>query len=390
MIIDLDELLGEETVILPQRENNLSELVDGQFISNEFGSYFLVEHTTDLCTKYGDFEVESPRINHIFLKQIGAKGTDIKPDKIIFIDTETTGLAGGTGTFAFMIGVGFVRENSFITKQYFMSDFGDEPAMLHDLEKELDNFEVMVSFNGKSFDIPLIKNRFTMQNFEDPIGDKLHIDLLHLSRRLWKNELESCSLGSLEYFILRFDRDLSSDILGSEIPDTYYNYLDTGDSSEIKNIFYHNEMDVLSMDILLNLLTDMFSLRFPSPQIKFSDYAVGKIYADNHELDIAKKYYEFFRQTATERLLFELSYLYKKTGEIDKAKSIWEIEAGNNKIYALIELAMQAEHAQRNFEVAKKFTEKAITLAELDILKTDKLLELYHRLTRLNNKIQNN
>src|SRR6185295_326430 len=121
-----------------------------------------------------------------------------------FLDTETTGLAGGTGTAAFLIGLGFVEDERFVVRQYFMRDYHEEAALLRGLAEDLARFRHLVTFNGRTFDIPLLESRYAMNRERFPLGKARHFDLLFPARRLWKARLESCRLQVLEAALLGF------------------------------------------------------------------------------------------------------------------------------------------------------------------------------------------
>jgi tetratricopeptide (TPR) repeat protein len=159
-----------------------------------------------------------------------------------FIDTETTGLAGGTGTVAFLIGAGWVEGNAFVLRQYFMRDYPDEAAVLHALEEDLGE-RPLVSFNGRSFDWPLLTTRWRMHRSRP--GQRAHLDLLTAARRLWSRTLHSHSLATLERHVLGLER--GEDLPGYMIPSAWFDYVRGGWAGTIAQAFRHNEIDVVSM-----------------------------------------------------------------------------------------------------------------------------------------------
>lgn len=176
----------------------------------------------------------------------------------LFLDTETTGLSGGTGTMAFLVGLGFFEEDRFLVLQAFLRNPGDEPAMIHFLAEFLPRFRLLVTFNGRGFDVPILQNRFVLARRPFPLDGVPHLDLLNPSRRLWRERLASCSLTALERDILQVVRD-QTDIPSGVIPLVYRDYLRTGDAREIPRILYHNRMDVLSMPVLAAYLGQVFA-----------------------------------------------------------------------------------------------------------------------------------
>ncbi|MCX8067429.1 MAG: ribonuclease H-like domain-containing protein [Anaerolineae bacterium] len=164
----------------------------------------------------------------------------------LFLDTETTGLSGGTGTMAFLVGLGFFEGERFRILQLFLRDPGDEPAMLQFLEEFLPRFSLLVTFNGRGFDLPILEARFILARRPFPLAATPHLDLLPPARRLWRERLPSRALTALERDVLGVLRD-QEDIPSGVIPLVYRDYLRTGDARELPRIFYHNRMDILSM-----------------------------------------------------------------------------------------------------------------------------------------------
>jgi uncharacterized protein YprB with RNaseH-like and TPR domain len=180
------------------------------------------------------------------LSQAGTPGIErLSRSSFAFIDTETTGLSGGTGTYAFLIGAGRFDGDDFHLAQFFLRDPYEEPAQLAALENFLAPCQAVVSFNGKAFDAPLLNARFTMHGWHSPLLDMSHIDLLHLARRLWRNRLPKRALIDLEAQILGAQRT-EEDVPGWMVPQLYADYLRDGNPQPLKSVFYHNSMDILS------------------------------------------------------------------------------------------------------------------------------------------------
>jgi uncharacterized protein YprB with RNaseH-like and TPR domain len=169
-------------------------------------------------------------------------------DSIVFLDTETTGLQGGTGMVPFLVGVGYFEGDNFQMAQFFIRDFDEEASMLHALGKLLERFQLIVTYNGATFDIPLLETRFTLTRFENPFSDMPHFDLLGGARRLWRNGHGSCRLMALEREIVAFLR--GRDVPGARIPRVYFDFINYGTSPELQGVFTHNVYDVISLAAL--------------------------------------------------------------------------------------------------------------------------------------------
>jgi len=166
--------------------------------------------------------------------------------EILFLDTETTGLAGGTGTIAFLTGVSWWDGKAFVTRQYFLPGPGNELAMLKDLARLAGGFAVVVTFNGASFDLPLLRTRARLNRLEDPLAALDVWDLLVPARRLWGNRLPDCRQQTLEREVCGLERG-PGDIDGSFIPQTWFDFLATGQPGLLPSVLTHNHRDMVGM-----------------------------------------------------------------------------------------------------------------------------------------------
>jgi uncharacterized protein YprB with RNaseH-like and TPR domain len=280
---------------------------------------------------------------------------DLNLDQYAFIDTETTGLAGGTGTYTFLIGVGRFEGDEFRLVQFFLQDPGVEIAQLAALSEFLAPCEVIVSFNGKSFDIPLINTRYIINGWPPPFSNVAHLDLLHLARRLWRARLQSCTLGNLESKILGTKRS-EHDVPGWMIPDLYFDYLHTGDARPLRGVFYHNEIDVVSLAALLNHMAGITCNPVPK-QVEYGldMLSIGKLYADLGFLKKAASIYQRglemsdLEEAAYWAGLRQLSFVHKKQGDFESAIPLWTQAANDGNIYAHEELAKVYEHKEHDY-----------------------------------------
>lgn len=312
-----------------------------------------------------------------------------------FLDTETSGLAGGTGTYAFMVGVGRFEGDDFRLAQFFMRDPDEEPAMLEALLEFLAPARALVTFNGRAFDAPLLNTRYALHNIPTPLKGFSHLDLLPLARRLWRDRLPSRALKYLEENILLAPRTLE-EVPGYEIPWLYFDYLRTGDATPLKGVFYHNAMDVVAMAALLghvaSLLHDPFDGRV---QHGLDFIALGRLYEDLGQWDLAARLFEHgLTLDLTEEdfgsAVQRLSILQKRRGDISQAVCLWEKAAEQGHIYAHVELAKYYEHRQRDFAEALRWARAALLQTRASNLpgymKKHWKQELDHRIARLKEK----
>jgi hypothetical protein len=236
------------------------QCLDGQVVENELGSYFLSERFYPHHKLHGSFEISRLAAMPGHWLEGVSKGEipACDPSRWAFLDTETTGLAGGTGTCAFLVGVGTIEPEGFRVRLFFMRDYDEEAAMLRALADFLAGYEVLVTYNGKSYDAPLLDTRFLLRRQRNPIPGMHHLDLLHGSRSLWKLRLESCRLIHLEREILGMERQ--GDLPGELIPHYYFEYLRTRQAFKLVPMFHHNAMDIVSLACLTEVVLPSFAV----------------------------------------------------------------------------------------------------------------------------------
>jgi uncharacterized protein YprB with RNaseH-like and TPR domain len=371
----------------------IDEVVQGQEVTNPFGNSFLVRSDYPIDYSQGSV-ILSANHNLSIIGQWGKSNIldQIDPYSIVFLDTETSGLAGGTGTFAFLIGLGFRTEQGFSVVQLFMRDPGQEPALLAELTRIIDPFEAVVTFNGKSFDIPLLNTRHVLNSISTPFQSIDHIDLLPLARRLWRNRLPSRALGDLETYILNVGRT-QDEVPGWLVPQIYFDYLRTGDARPLAGVFYHNAMDILSLAALFNYVAVLLNNPLEITDLDSLDIvAIARLYEELGHIENAIIFYELGLQQGLPREHFlqtlqRFALLYRRRGEWESAIQLWQKAAEYEQIDACIELAKYYEHHQRDYLQASYWVQIALTTLENVRLTSSErkhvLHELEHRKYRL-------
>ncbi|MCZ2146399.1 MAG: ribonuclease H-like domain-containing protein [Bryobacterales bacterium] len=307
------------------------------------------------------------------------------PHRWAYLDTETTGLAGGTGTYAFLIGLGYVTERGFRLKQYFLREPGEEASALHALEEDLKSFDVLVTYNGKAYDQPLLETRFRLSRLKPPFTRMAHMDLLHGARRLWKLRFDSCRLMELETQILGVERE--GDVPGELIPYLYFEYLRKREIARLVPVFHHNAIDILTLACLTAIVP--YAFRDPSEaRLAHGAEMVGVARwmrkAERHEEALA-----WMRQALTRRIsdgllfrtLWDIAQMERKLGREDAALAVYADLAQTrnpHRVQALEEMAKYYEHRERNYVTALEFAREALRLS--------KTPELEHRAARLERK----
>ena len=346
---------------------DVQNILDGIVCTNEDGTFFMLEKRLPLSYIYGGFGLgEALSVSSSSLQRfIDSDLKPVSPQGLLFLDTETTGLSGGTGTVAFLIGIGFFDEDTFVVRQYFMRDYDEEPAMLRALNERLANFSGLVTFNGKSFDWNLLQSRFTFNRMRPAISEPLHIDLLFPARRIWGLKLESCRLSSLEENILGEFR--TDDIPGALIPSVYFKYLEDRDASDIKRVIMHNEMDILAMVALLRKITSMLETPFSNENGDYELLGLGRIFESCGEFGNVIDCFESCSRsesfTVRNTAVRKLTGIYKRQGDFDKALAHWQDSAGADgllSLFSMVEMAKYYEHKEKDIIQALGIVENAI------------------------------
>ena len=347
----------------------LGEVLDGEEVSNDFGSFYSVDRIYPLAHFQGRIQLARlasvPKEAFSMLSR-GDDAQEIDLEKALFLDTETTGLAGGAGTCAFLVGLGWVENESFVLRQLFMRDYVEEPAMLHALGEILSRFELLISYNGKSFDIPLLETRFILTRQRLSFERLLHFDLLHPARSLWKARIESCRLMELEHRLLGLERE--EDIPGHMIPDLFFRFLRTGDAARLDHVFHHNRHDILSLAALTICASDLLD-ESHVPEDPLDDLSLGRLFERSRQPERSMMHYSRAVEAGLSgdgrrRALIALADQHKRRGDIDDARKLWEKLAGGESVevvHALHELAMLSEHRERDFTEALRLCERALS-----------------------------
>ncbi|MGD8624942.1 MAG: ribonuclease H-like domain-containing protein [Anaerolineae bacterium] len=384
-----------------RRHRPIEQLLPGETVDTEHGPFFLYRETYRLDHHHGQGPLSAllahhPRGPALLARDERLAAVDL--ERIAFVDTETTGLAGGTGTYAFLVGVGAFEGDDFVLRQYFMRDYGEEPAQLLALGELLDGMEAVVTFNGKSFDLPLLETRFIMSRQPPRLVGAPHLDLLPAARRLWKYRLDSCALSSLEEQVLGVRRE-GIDVPGWLIPGLYADYARSGDAGDMPRIFYHNAQDILSLVVLAARLCQLLevSLAPADDDLPGEDlYGLGRLLHDLGQVERAEAAYaraaETCRRPAVQEMAMrDLAYHLKRQERRTEALAWWQrLAAERGAIYACEELAKHYEWQETDLAQALAWTEQAIELAgqaPASARRRQILDDLAHRQARLERKL---
>jgi len=286
---------------------------------------------------------------------------------LAFIDTETTGLSGGAGTLVFLVGLGHFVADEFILRQYFLRDPAEEAGMLTALQIYLDAAAGFVTFNGRAFDLPMLETRYMLGLKRAlPITRRPHLDLLHPSRRLWRRQLADCRLGTLETGVLGVSRT-EDDVPGSEIPGLYIDYLQTGETSQMRRVVYHNAIDILSLVGLATEVLRRFEATAPNELSPSEALAVARWHERAGRIRRAEvAYQEAAESEADSELKSEALRRWgthlKRQSRYPEAVDVWKAwhALAPEDPIPCIELAKQAEWRDHDLAAAREWAEAAL------------------------------
>ena len=373
---------------------SLEGLLDGAIEENERGRLLVVRRRFPVGHRHGAQSLLAAReAAPLALSLLGRAGGEVAlAHRLLYLDTETTGLAGGTGTYAFLVGVGFFDGDDFEVRQFFMRDLDEEPALLTALEEIFRRFDGFVTYNGSGFDLPLLETRFVLGRRRFP-GEVFHVDLLAPARRLWSDRLADCRLGTVEQHALRFTRD--DDLPGALIPTVYFEYLRRKRPDELPRVFEHNRHDILSLAALTGWVADAV-VRAPIPELEPEALAgLGRLL----EMTEPERSLACYRMAldsglstpSRERLLLRLAQGEKRRARWDEARALWEAAARAPREFdprPWEEIAKVHEHRRRDLAAARGVVEEALALARRHRASERVLAAFEHRLERLVRRIE--
>lgn len=305
------------------------------------------------------------------LRRIGGSGKAFDIRRCLFLDTETTGLSGGAGTVAFLVGVGYVQDEAFVIEQFLMRDYSDEPEMIELLAERMRNFDVVCTFNGRTFDMPLLCTRFTMCRMREKWRELDQLDLLQPARRTWKLRIGSCRLCRLEEYIL--DQPRTDDLPGSEVPQRYFEFLKTGRMELLDDIVAHNRQDIYTLGLLLVHLCRLY--QNPQQETRKPDlFSMGRALEKQGELAVARELYRLAAIPApagsitalagdpiAAQASWQMYLLARKNRDVDSMRDILERMATRRQMRdrVYVELAKLYEHQYKNPRRALRYADLA-------------------------------
>src|SRR5271154_5877701 len=349
---------------LPDGAERLAGMLQAKVLSNQFGEHLTVRkwfsEAIGCAPPEGSVDAEALR-----LLAPGACAEVADPRQWLFLDTETTGLMGGTGTYPFMVGIAWWDAGGLEVEQFFMREHSEEHALLVTLEERMAERRVLVTFNGKSFDWPLLETRYRMTRKLAPPAPRAHLDFLHPARNLWRIRLGSVRLAELEKHVLGWDR--GADLISAMIPQYYFDYLRGGSPEPLVQIFLHNQMDLRGLAGLASRILGILAEPDTQGQDGLELFGVSRICERRGETARARRHYAESIAAElppeTDRLARKsLARIAKRERDFPLALELWESILGNSRegFEAYEQLAIYYEHESGEKDRAAALARKAL------------------------------
>ena len=384
----------------------IDKIMPGSFVGEDEDRFFLLRREFPLSYAQGNLPLSTALecvSEHIALSAADPELAAFDPRTTLFVDTETTGLAGGAGTVAFLIGIGYFTEDTFCVEQCFLGDYDQEESMLRYLADRFSGFNTVAGYNSKSFDLPLLRTRFIQNRIPFRLDGVKHLDLVHAARRFWKRRLADCSLGNIEREVLGFRRH--GDVPSHLIPQLWLDYLYSRDARPLEGVFYHHLMDILS----LVTLTGWLSQCLAQPEGSGFDHIEDRLSLvrlhfrqKNYDevLRHGRAFLEADERSPLRRECLEMIALACKRRQrwLDMQEALEHlIDEFPSDLTARLELAKHHEHRTRDLFTAERLCAEALDRLEIrsalarDTGIPDPTLEAFRRrLQRLRRKLGKN
>jgi hypothetical protein len=368
----------------------IERIVGGEVVDTGAGSLVVVRREYPLDHRHGRISLHGLRAAPLDTLGRVARvdAPSLRAEHLLFLDTETTGLAGGTGTYAFLVGAGWLEGDRFVVVQHFMRDLDEEPALLAALAPLLERAGGVVTFNGGGFDLPLLETRFVLARRRWPTT-LAHLDLLRPSRRVWSRCFDDCRLGTLERDVLGLARE--QDVPGGLIPTLYFDWLRRKRAAPVARIFAHNRDDVLSLAALVGWFGAALG---DAPALRAEEWAgLGRLW-EPVDLERGLECYRAALEAgldgeAAHGVRLRLAWWEKRAARWETACALWDA-ARQRDLFdprPWEELAKFHEHRARDFATARAVVADALDLARAAGAAQRVLETFAYRLTRIERRL---
>jgi uncharacterized protein len=387
----------------PAHHHHIAETLGGEWRD---GRYLVVDRTYHGGFRLGRVAVsdclpaDDGQWARLGLLMSGVGGADPPCGRLLFLDLETTGLAGGAGTYAFLVGCGWFDGAVFRVRQFVLTSFAAERLLLEELAALIRAAGVLVTYNGKTFDAPLIDTRFLFHRLEAPCSGLAHIDLLHPARRLWRPAVDfhlrggepSCRLSLMEQSILGHVRE--DDVPGFEIPSRYFQFVRSGDARGLDGVLEHNRLDVLSLAMLTARASQLLDEGAPAAHTAREALGLGRLYERGGMTEEARACFARAIELEADILtrveaLRAYAVLCRRERRYLEAADAWRRMLTLRECpprlaqEATEALAVHHEHRARDLSMARQF---AVQSLQFDVSRS-RAQAVHHRLARIDRKL---
>lgn len=345
-----------------QLDSLLKTFPDGIVVENDCGYSFINRLKQPLSEMHGIVDMASEIKPSPLFDSILEMPINRKEDTLAF-DTETSGLSNGSAGFIFMLGLGYFEGDQYIVDQLILPDLDAENAFLRQTELIFSRYPILLSYNGKSFDIPMLQSRLRFQMFPDFTKDIAHCDLLKLTRRYWKQSLGAVPLSNIEHYILKLQRG-DEEVAGYLAPELYRDFLRSGDASHISGVAYHNRIDVVSLSAFLLYLNDLVIRAGNDPDL-WKENRVSENALMKYNLPFFSEKALSQKSSFSVRDQKQMAAKLAKTGNFDKALDIYKALASDGD-YDAAEKIMRICLKIKQYDIYEEYRLKAIELLEKD------------------------
>jgi uncharacterized protein YprB with RNaseH-like and TPR domain len=382
-----------------------AEALGGRRVSTRFGECLVIDRRYESDRwhggiRIGDCELEG--LDGLRLLDPALRTDETSRPKTIFIDLETTGLSGGAGTLAFLVGCGYFDLGAFQVRQFLLPSHAAERALLSAVADFFDEADLIVTYNGKTFDVPVMETRWSFHRMELPLDGVPHFDMLHPARRLWKNRLgdgyvdAGCRLSTLERIL--FDVERVGDVPGFDIPGRFFTFVRSGDARPLEPVLEHNRIDLVSLAAVTAHAVRLAQSGHEACRDCTEALALGRVLERAEHADRAEACYRRAAESpeapVRAEALYRLAVRYRRARRFEDAAALWRElvdltepryrrrgPLGELRKVAIEALAIHHEHRAKDLagarELAMTFLEESGGPAE----------KVRHRIARLDRKL---
>jgi uncharacterized protein YprB with RNaseH-like and TPR domain len=390
----------------------IGEILGGRTVPTSFGDCLVIDRRYESDRWYGSVAIGDCSLDdNEALRLLDPSLDAVGPSRRIFIDLETTGLSGGAGTVAFLVGCGYFDLGAFQVRQFLLTSFAGERALLAAVADFFDATDLIVSYNGKTFDVPVMEMRWTFHRMSGPLDGVPHFDMLHPARRLWSGretgrravDEGGCRLSTLERVL--FDVTRVGDVGGFEIPSRFFRFLRSGDPRPLEPVLEHNRYDLVSLAAVTAHAARLAQAGADACRDHAEALALGRVYERAGKLDRAETCYARASEAESLAVAAEASYRLglrcRRERRFEEAADCWrrileltkkrgaprKNDLSTLREFAAEALAIHHEHRVRDFDTAKELARFALDEVGGEQNRKKRADGIRHRLVRLDRKI---